>query len=295
MIRLFSSLFPERRICWKHTYILYLLYMKRFSGSEDIIWQNFLKIFKLLLWPWPWTQQSTSHMPLWLTLKYYQSLVAKGSHFRKITVQSYCDYMSLHCDPHLEDGKPTFLHDTQAHEHHQSYQVPFLQKVQCSRRHCPDNSDTWAHWQTDTVIPIYLYPHLPALNFITRRQKAFQYDDVQVFSPVSGMIHSSRFHYDEKLRPHVVLCTGTHVHFTYYYNCIVAMGSLPWETRVAFPRGKASRDRVALPNLWCMLGVLVFPWSTDLWHGLQDLYKLISMSLRKLALLKKSNPKFPTE
>ena len=35
--------------------------------------------------------------------------------------------------------------------------------------------------------------------------------------------------------------------------------------------GKARCDRVALPNLRCMLGVWVFPLSTELWHGLRDL------------------------
>ena len=35
--------------------------------------------------------------------------------------------------------------------------------------------------------------------------------------------------------------------------------------------GKASCARVELPNLRCMLGVLVFPSSTKLWHGLRDL------------------------
>ena len=33
--------------------------------------------------------------------------------------------------------------------------------------------------------------------------------------------------------------------------------------------GKASSDRVELPNLQCMLGVLMFPYSIKLWHGLQ--------------------------
>ena len=42
------------------------------------------------------------------------------------------------------------------------------------------------------------------------------------------------------------------------YNCIVPLGFLPWEIQVALP-GKASCDRVALPNLTGMLGVLVFP------------------------------------
>ena len=34
---------------------------------------------------------------------------------------------------------------------------------------------------------------------------------------------------------------------------------------------KASCDRVALPNLRYMLGVLVFPESTEYWHALHDL------------------------
>ena len=39
-----------------------------------------------------------------------------------------------------------------------------------------------------------------------------------------------------------------------------------------FPAEKASYDRLALPNLQCMLvDLLVFPYSTELWHGLQDL------------------------
>ena len=41
------------------------------------------------------------------------------------------------------------------------------------------------------------------------------------------------------------------------YNCIAQVGFLPWEIRVS--PGTASCDRVALPNLRCMLGVLVFP------------------------------------
>ena len=36
-------------------------------------------------------------------------------------------------------------------------------------------------------------------------------------------------------------------------------------------RGKISCDRVVLPNLRCMLGVLVFPQSTELWYELRDL------------------------
>ena len=42
--------------------------------------------------------------------------------------------------------------------------------------------------------------------------------------------------------------------------CIVTMGFLPshWKFRLLSP-GKVSCYRVALPNPWCMLGVLVFP------------------------------------
>ena len=49
-------------------------------------------------------------------------------------------------------------------------------------------------------------------------------------------------------------------------NCTVPLGFLPWEIRVVFSSGKASCDRVALPNLRCMPGVLVCPQSTELWH-----------------------------
>ena len=42
-------------------------------------------------------------------------------------------------------------------------------------------------------------------------------------------------------------------HFT-FYSCIVPLGFLPWEIRVASPRGKPAAT-VALPNLRCMLGV----------------------------------------
>ena len=47
------------------------------------------------------------------------------------------------------------------------------------------------------------------------------------------------------------------------YNCITAVlsqwvGFLPWEIWLPSP-GKASCNRVLLPNLWCMLGVLMFP------------------------------------
>ena len=38
------------------------------------------------------------------------------------------------------------------------------------------------------------------------------------------------------------------------------MGFLQWEIRVAFSPRKASCNRIALPNLGCMLGVLVFPY-----------------------------------
>ena len=53
------------------------------------------------------------------------------------------------------------------------------------------------------------------------------------------------------------------------FNCIVPLGFLPWEIRVAFP--EESQLRVALPELQCILGVFVFPQSPELWHGLQGL------------------------
>ena len=47
------------------------------------------------------------------------------------------DYMSLHCDPKLEDSKPVFLDGTLAHDDASQYQV-WLQKVQQLRRYHPD-------------------------------------------------------------------------------------------------------------------------------------------------------------
>ena len=44
--------------------------------------------------------------------------------------------------------------------------------------------------------------------------------------------------------------------FPPFYNCIVPLGFLPWEIRVAFP-GASQLSRVALLNLQCMMGVLV--------------------------------------
>ena len=41
---------------------------KMFNVSEDIIWTNIHWHFKILLWPWPWTQQSNfskKHSGLW--------------------------------------------------------------------------------------------------------------------------------------------------------------------------------------------------------------------------------------
>ena len=44
----------------------------------------------------------------------------------------------------------------------------------------------------------------------------------------------------------------------FFIYCIVQLGFLPWEIQVA-SLGKDSCDRVALPNLRCMLGVSVGP------------------------------------
>ena len=52
---------------------------------------------------------------------------------------------------------------------------------------------------------------------------------------------------------------GNILFFFTFYNCIVSMGFLPWENRVAFSRGKPARDRFALPNLQRVLGILVRP------------------------------------
>ena len=48
----------------------------------------------------------------------------------------------------------------------------------------------------------------------------------------------------------------TLLYFFSFYNRIVPLRFLPQEIHLA---GKAGCDRVELPNLWCMLGVLVFP------------------------------------
>ena len=59
---------------------------KRLSNSENIIWINIHWHSEILLWPWPWTQQSNfsiKHSGLWqCTIK--PSLVAKGSAVQKI-------------------------------------------------------------------------------------------------------------------------------------------------------------------------------------------------------------------
>ena len=47
------------------------------------------------------------------------------------------DYKSPHCDLDLEDRKPTFLHDTLAHDDASPHQV-WLQQVQQLRRYRPD-------------------------------------------------------------------------------------------------------------------------------------------------------------
>ena len=47
-----------------------------------------------------------------------------------------------------------------------------------------------------------------------------------------------------------------------FYSCIVPLGFLPGNFGLLLP-GKASCDRVVLPNLWCMPGLIVFPQSTS--------------------------------
>ena len=53
---------------------------KRFNESENIVWTNIHWHFEILMWPWPWTQQSNfsiKHSSLWsCTIK--SSVVAKG-------------------------------------------------------------------------------------------------------------------------------------------------------------------------------------------------------------------------
>ena len=56
-----------------------------------------------------------------------------------------------------------------------------------------------------------------------------------------------------------------HILQLYCPNGIFSMGNSG-----CFPPWKPAA-KVVLPKLQCMLGVLVFPWSIELWHGLQDL------------------------
>ena len=60
------------------------------------------------------------------------------------------------------------------------------------------------------------------------------------------------------------------IFFKIFYSCIVPMGFLPWGNSGCFPQGKPAAT-VMIPSLWCMLGNLVFPQYTKLWHGLQGL------------------------
>ena len=56
----------------------------------------------------------------------------------------------------------------------------------------------------------------------------------------------------------------------HFYNCIVKMGFLPLEIRVAFPvESQLRQSRATQPMAHA--GCLVFPQSTELWHGLRDL------------------------
>ena len=52
------------------------------------------------------------------------------------------------------------------------------------------------------------------------------------------------------------------VHY-FIYLFFLFMSVLP---QCDFSNGKFCR--IALPNLWCMLSVLVFPWCSELWHEL---------------------------
>ena len=71
------------------------------------------------------------------------------------------------------------------------------------------------------------------------------------------------------LRPRTRDHAGT-TSFYLIYNGTVPMGFLPRKFRLP-SLGKASCDRVTLPKLRWMLGVLVFPQSIKLWHGQWDL------------------------
>ena len=57
----------------------------------------------------------------------------KNQQFRTRIRKLYFDYMIFHCDLELEDSKPTFLHNTLAHDDASPYHV-WLQKVQQLRK-----------------------------------------------------------------------------------------------------------------------------------------------------------------
>ena len=60
-------------------------------------------------------------------------------------------YMSHHYDPELEDSKPTFLHNTLAHDDAPPYQV-WLQKVPQLRRYFQMN----IHWNFEPFFDLDL-------------------------------------------------------------------------------------------------------------------------------------------
>ena len=72
----------------------------------------------------------------------------------------------------------------------------------------------------------------------------------------------------------------------FFFTFYTALSQRPnWISQMrnlgCFLWGKPACNRVTLPNLWCMLGVLVFPKSNEVWHGLHDLmHKYNCMWLR---------------
>ena len=64
--------------------------------------------------------------------------------------------------------------------------------------------------------------------------------------------------------------------FTFtFYNYIVPMGFLPWENRVALPLGKASCNRVVLPNLQGIMDAGCF--SVSIIHRTLTDYRIFNM------------------
>ena len=75
----------------------------------------------------------------------------------------------------------------------------------------------------------------------------------------------------DTVRPDCIQMTLNFFHLFYFLQLNCPSGISPMGNSGCRSLGKASCDRVALPNLRWMLDVLVFEQSTELWHGLRDL------------------------